>query len=928
MALAGIPDLPELSFQHDGNRKLKVYGGGGGGPNTTYSQTSNIPEYMEPYATKMLAAAEGQVYQGDSFRPFQSYSSFDKARGGTGETVAGFTPTQTQAMNTIQNYQLPGQTGAASQMAGYAGLGSMNAGQQYAQQATNPFATQAYMSPYIQNALAPQMREASRQSAMMGQQNQAQAVQQGAFGGARSGIVEAERQRNLAQQQEDIYGKGMQNAFQAAQQAQQFGADLGIKGYGQGIQAAGQMGALGQQQFGQEMNVLGQQQAVGAQQQQYEQQRMNQIIQDYATSQQYPFMQLGVLNSMLRGLPMQASSTSMYQAQPSGLSQVAGGLGTGLGLVEQYNKAFPTGKEGGVVKMATGGITSGVPAGKLPSMLEKLSDDQLGKKDTAQDMDPLTRDMVDTEQARRSRLRGLASGGVVAFKDGEEVKAKPVDMDTEAPYVRSRIQNERQIELAKQEAEGDAASNINLQAAKQKRITPAPVEAAKPAGIATDRLPAKGTAQTELANQQRITQAPTEPAAELPVASIGSQDTGINKGNAILAKLPAQEAEQSSGIAAKPTETKDGTVELMEAQAAALLPAVNKSVEQSLKEQEAEYKKLGIVNPAIAEQAGLASRKATIESDAQEMAKSRLIQFLVDWGKTPGSALKGAIAAGSNLIEGSVEDRKLRRKMLNELDAVDRDINKAEYLRKVGDVDKAKATQRDAGTRYFNINKELLEYKAKLEVQALKNEIAQLKGAAQNGVVQQADILYKGMVAAGKPEGDITRAAAIREALSLQPSVTGMAISTGAQRDIAAGKLGVDLTEAEIKAKAAETQRQEATRKQQKDFKDDLDDEMRRRRADIKAKVKADKEAGIDPNDPKSGTSKFKQEIEAGVREDYELIKPVKPAKKVAEPAKGSAATPAQLPDNVPKGSKYGKQTAKGWEVFDATGKLIGHANQ
>jgi hypothetical protein len=68
-------------------------------------------------------------------------------------------------------------------------------------------------------------------------------------------------------------------------------------------------------------------------------------------------MQLGILNSMLRGLPMQQSSTQMYQAPPSAVSQLAG-LGTaGLGALGMYNQATGS-KRGGlqeVKKMAAGG---------------------------------------------------------------------------------------------------------------------------------------------------------------------------------------------------------------------------------------------------------------------------------------------------------------------------------------------------------------------------------------------------------------------------------------------------------------------------------------------------------------------------------------------------------------------------------------------
>lgn len=392
------------------------FGGGGGGPTTTKSETSNIPEYARPYVERMLGSTEKQVYTyGDkgNITGFQPYKPFQ------GETVAGFSPTQARAMQGISNYQLPGQTGAATQMTGYAGMGSMGAGQRYEQQATNPYATQAYMSPYMEGALAPQMREAARMSDIQKQSNLAEASKQGAFGGSRSALVEAERQRNLSQQQQDIYGKGMQTAFEQARQAQQFGSELGLKGYGQGLQAAGQLGALGQQQYGQEMGLMGQQMEIGNKQQQFEQARLNQKIQDYATEQQYPFIQLGTLSNMLRGLPMQASTTQMYQAQPPMLQQAVGLAGAGANLY-QAMKA-----EGGEIKeMASGGIATGADPYKLPSMMKKLSDQQLGEK-MGGDTDPETMGIAQAEKQRRDQVRAgapkmMAGGGAVAFAAGSK----------------------------------------------------------------------------------------------------------------------------------------------------------------------------------------------------------------------------------------------------------------------------------------------------------------------------------------------------------------------------------------------------------------------------------------------------------------------------------------------------------------------------
>jgi hypothetical protein len=299
------------------------------------TQTS-IPEYAKPYVEKMLGKTEAL-----SNAPYQAYG---------GERIAGFTPMQQQAQQNMANLQPAQQLGTATQLAGIGGLGSLGAGQQYAQQATTPGSMQAYMSPYVQNALAPQMREAARQSAMMGQQNQAQAVQQGAFGGSRSAIVEAERQRNLQNQMGDIYGRGMQTAFEQARQAQQFGADLGLRGYGQAGQMANTLGQLGQTQFGQQQGIIQGLSSMGGQQQSLEQQRLAQQYQDFANQRQHPYQQLAFMSDMLRGLPLSQTAQTMYQAPPSTLSQI-GGLGlAAYGMFGNPSGQTPGKAEGGTIK--------------------------------------------------------------------------------------------------------------------------------------------------------------------------------------------------------------------------------------------------------------------------------------------------------------------------------------------------------------------------------------------------------------------------------------------------------------------------------------------------------------------------------------------------------------------------------------------------
>jgi hypothetical protein len=80
-----------------------------------------------------------------------------------------------------------------------------------------PGAAEQFMSPYMQNVVDVQKREAQRQADIEGTQRGAQAVRAGAFGGSRQAIMDAEAQRNLAQQMGDIQATGSQAAFQQAQ---------------------------------------------------------------------------------------------------------------------------------------------------------------------------------------------------------------------------------------------------------------------------------------------------------------------------------------------------------------------------------------------------------------------------------------------------------------------------------------------------------------------------------------------------------------------------------------------------------------------------------------------------------------------------------------------------------------------------------------
>jgi len=171
-----------------------------------------------------------------------------------------------------------------------------------------------------------QAQLANQQQGMNAQQMREQSRQFGAGQGMNAAQLRAQ------------YGLAGQ---QAGEQSRQFGAGYGMQGLQTGLQAAGQLGQLGQTQYGQQLSNVNLQNQLGAQQQAQQQAILNQQIQNYAMAQQYPQQQLAFMSNMLRGLPMQSTTANMYQAAPSNVSQLAG-----LGMAG-YGLAKMAGKKGG-----------------------------------------------------------------------------------------------------------------------------------------------------------------------------------------------------------------------------------------------------------------------------------------------------------------------------------------------------------------------------------------------------------------------------------------------------------------------------------------------------------------------------------------------------------------------------------------------------
>lgn len=357
------------------------------------TESSNLPEYARPYFEGLLQRGQTALSQ-----PYTPYGQ---------ERLAEFTPQQKAVQQQYANLQTPEQFQTASRLAEQAGLASLNAGnynpgQFSAQQVqsgplnyfqmggpqsfTQPGAAGQYMSPYLQQSLEPQMREAVY-SAKRGQlAEDLGAARQGTYGGSRQLLASMERERNLGQQMGDIQARGYQTAFeqaqnqfnteqqarQAAQQAnlqaalgvqelgsrndlqaqlanqqygfeaqrlgeqsRQFGAQQGLAALAQANQAAQTMGNLGQYQTQADLTRLSAQQQSAAQTQAQNQQALDIAYQDFLRQRDYPMEQLQQYSSLLRGVPVTPSSTqTTYAPAPSLAAQLAG---AGLGAASLYN---------------------------------------------------------------------------------------------------------------------------------------------------------------------------------------------------------------------------------------------------------------------------------------------------------------------------------------------------------------------------------------------------------------------------------------------------------------------------------------------------------------------------------------------------------------------------------------------------------------
>jgi hypothetical protein len=727
-------------WTHEG-RRTPYFGGGGGGGQTTSTGTTyqtNIPEYAQPYVETMLGATQKQLFDMEGneitgFKPYKPYST------NVEDYVAGFSPLQQQAMQATGQLGVPSQYGQATQMTGMAGLGSLGlsgqmagAGQDFARMATDPTAMQGYMSPYMQNVVDYQKSQALRDYQIGQPMRKAQAVGQGAFGGSRQAIMEAEAQRSLGNQLQGIAATGSQKAFEDAQRQQQFGAQLGMQGRQAAMQGLGQFGAMGAQLGqlgGQELaarqGIIQSQYGMGQQQQAMEQQKINQAMQDWANTQQYPLMQLGVMSNMLRGLPMQASTTNQYQAAPNALTQGIGAAGAGASL---YN-ALKGGKEGGLPSefKPTTGIKSYYEGDVVESTkadLYDLSLEELEKRAKSSPSPTIKR--LASAIAKEKRM-GLAGGGIIAFANPNEANNQGVVKEDPELVRRAYIdaaklkQNEIPENLRYDPEKIATQDQLIKDVGSQLNRTPAPVltKDAGGQGITEDVL--RRIANRDFSGIAGVT--PNTTAAPAPAAA--PKELPPPPANVkVDEKGRADAAKQGPNVAAAPAAAPapagikvaaPGQGNISPAPSDKIMPTAGIKI-PGLEEPAADpYSKMSIEEIAAKklaflggdvrkeERAGLMAERANAKDEARRAQSLRMAEFFAAWGSTPGSTITAGLTALKaklpDIITDSREEAKIRRAINKDIAALD----KADRLEKSGAWDEAAKIKQDQSKNAYNV---------------------------------------------------------------------------------------------------------------------------------------------------------------------------------------------------------------------------------
>jgi hypothetical protein len=292
----------------------------------------------------------------------------------TGPLTAGPSSLQEQGFGGIAGLTLPEGYGASANMMGDVynqamgmdydpmGIGTQMWNQQQADH---------YMSPYIQQALEPQLAEIARQSAIQRLDDTSRLTKAGAYGGSRQAIMDSERNDNMLRLMAELTGKGYQDAYESAgrmftsdqgrqleadrasEQSRQFGANLGLGSLGLARDTANSLSNITDRGFQAERDIYGDMLGAGATQRGITSEGIAADYGQWKEEMMWPYKQAQYMQSLLDGLPLGAQQR--IYPEESWLSQFGSGAG---GIMELYK--ILTGGEGSGSGPSGGGGDGGI----------------------------------------------------------------------------------------------------------------------------------------------------------------------------------------------------------------------------------------------------------------------------------------------------------------------------------------------------------------------------------------------------------------------------------------------------------------------------------------------------------------------------------------------------------------------------------------
>ena len=373
-------------------------GGGGGGQNTVTTQVEKLPAELVPFYQDLLGRGVYETLTGYETYPFRRLADFDPYEAGAQEAYANMalegtpesfreaqeglreiavgSPYQRAVSGdqvTAGLFDTIGRAGTTPDFYGPIGERPTteeveviedeveeipplsfdqeldeSIAQTMSERPQTSSEMQRYMNPFQQAFIDRQKELARQESARQQSEIGQQAAMAGGLGGYREGIMQAERERNLMNQMQDIQAAGdmanfeqARRAFESDRQNRMDVADLGIRGYttiggdlDRRMRAAQSMADLSGTRQAMEFDRLGQLESAGSRRRALAQQGLDIGYQDFLRQQAFPREQLNLYSGLLRGVPVGPGTyKSVYGDQPSGFQQLLGG---GLGAAALY----------------------------------------------------------------------------------------------------------------------------------------------------------------------------------------------------------------------------------------------------------------------------------------------------------------------------------------------------------------------------------------------------------------------------------------------------------------------------------------------------------------------------------------------------------------------------------------------------------------